>query len=131
MSISKILGYTAEHTYEQAVDDINRVFTMGCRTITYDNGAEHSMWYRTEAKLDTLIYFAHPYHSWERGRNENSNGLIRDFLPKGTDFKTMSDDDILMVESLLNNRPRKRLGWLTPSEYYDQCANKTSVALEG
>ena len=56
-------------------------------SITYDNGSEFTMWQQTEKQLHTTIYFANPYHSWERGRNENANGLIRDFFPKETDFK--------------------------------------------
>lgn len=131
VAIGKVLGFNAELISVQAQSDIRRIFTKGCHTITYDNGAEHSYWYNTEAKLSTLIYFAHPYHSWERGRNENINGLIRDFLPKGTDFKTISDNDILTIESLLNNRPRKRLSWLTPNEYYDLYVHKVNVALGG
>lgn len=63
----------------------------------------------------------------ERGRNENANGLIRDFLPKGTDFKRLAQKDILDIESKINNRPRKRFQWLTPLEY----AKSLNVALEG
>lgn len=69
-------------------------------------------------------YFAHPYCSGERGTNENTNGLIRWYFPKGTDFATISDDDIQRVENALNNRPRKRLGWMTPIEVFN-----SSVAL--
>lgn len=107
------------------------MFPAGCHTITYDNGVEFSHWARTERNLDAKIYFAHAYHSWERGRNENANGLIRDFLPKGTDFKSLTINDILTIESLLNNRPRKRLNWLTPVEYYAVCTQNATVALEG
>lgn len=131
VSIGLVLGYNAELISKQTNLDVARVFTVGCHTITYDNGVEFSHWARTEKKLDTNVYFAHAYHSWERGRNEHTNGLIRDFLPKGTDFKTISDNDILTIESLLNNRPRKRLGWLTPAEYYALHVKKANVALEG
>ena len=102
---------------KQTILDTKRVFGKSA-SITYDNGSEFTMWRQTEKQLDTIIYFANPYHSWERGRNENANGLIRDFLPKGTDFKKITKADILEVESLINNRPRKRLHWLTPMEYY-------------
>lgn len=97
------------------------------KTITYDNGVEFAGWRQTEQELNTKIYFANPYHSWERGRNENANGLIRDFFPKGTDFKKLTNRDILKVESMLNNRPRKRFQWLTPLEY----AASLGVAVEG
>lgn len=126
VAISRMIGFTAEQISSQTLIDIKRVFANKIHSTTYDNGSEFTMWYRTEKELATKVYFAFPYHSWERGRNENTNGLIRDFLPKGTDFKTISDNDILMIESLLNNRPRKRLGWLTPYEYHS-----AHVALEG
>jgi IS30 family transposase len=60
------------------------------------------------------VYYAHPYHSWERGTNENTNGLIREYFPKKTDFTLVSDEEIAKVEYILNTRPRKRLGWSTP-----------------
>lgn len=126
VSISLVLEYNAELISQQTQLDLERIFQGKHHTITYDNGVEFSYWRKTEKKLDAIIYFAHPYHSWERGRNENTNGLIRDFLPKGTDFKTITDNDILIIESLLNNRPRKRLGWLTPSEYCAQHIPKSS-----
>jgi IS30 family transposase len=72
------------------------------------------------------IYFAHAYSSWERGSNENSNGLFRRYFPKGTDFATITDDEICNVERLINTRPRKRLGGLTSSEVFYQ---NTGVAL--
>ena len=101
--------------------DIRRVFG-NATNITYDNGSEFTLWQQKEKQLHTIIYFANPYHSWERGRNENTNSLIRDFFPKGTDFKKVTKADILEIESLINNRPRKRLQWLTPLEYYkSQC----------
>ena len=122
VAISRIIGFDAEKISRQTISDTKRIFTGKVYSTTYDNGPEFTLWHKTEKQLKATIYFAHPYHSWERGRNENTNGLIRDFLPKGTDFKTISDNDILMIESLLNNRPRKRLNWLTPNEYYAKYA---------
>ena len=99
--------------------DIERVFgKSNVATITYDNGVEFSSWRATEKTLDVDIYFADPYKSGQRGRNENFNGLIRDFYPKGTDFKKLTAQCILDLENLLNNRPRKRLGGLTPLEVF-------------
>ena len=66
------------------------------------------------------VYFAHPYRSCERGTNENTNGLLREFIPKGTDFNTVSDQDLDCYVSLINNRPRKRLGFMTPYEVLQQ-----------
>lgn len=97
------------------------------KSITYDNSIEFSLWRVTEKELMANIYFANPYHSWERGRNENTNGLIRDFLPKGTDFKKLTKRDIVEITNLINNRPRKRLKWKTPLEVY----KSQGVALEG
>ena len=66
-----------------------------------------------------LCYFCKPYHSWERGANENTNGLIRQYIPKGTDFSGITDEFVSWVENKLNNRPRKRLGYLTPNEKFN------------
>lgn len=84
------------------------------RTITFDNGPENSDWQTLEGRTKLKAYFAHPYHSWERGSNENANGLLREYFPKGTDFATISDVELAAVEYRLNSRPRKRLGWLSP-----------------
>ena len=88
-------------------------------TYTYDNGSElgqeDSM---LERKIGMAVYRAYPYHSWERGSNENWNGLIRDFFPKGTDFATITDKEVRRVERNLNHRPRKRLNYLTPHEVF-------------
>jgi len=64
------------------------------------------------------VYFAHPYSSWERGTNENTNGLIRRFFPKGTDFKKITEKQLKVVQNKLNNRPRKVLGYKTPNEVF-------------
>lgn len=117
LSASLVRRYNGQNISKQTTVDIRRVFG-NAASITYDNGSEFTLWQQTEKQLGTIIYFANPYHSWERGRNENANGLIRDFLPKGTDFKSITKSDILEIESLINNRPRKRLQWLTPLEYY-------------
>lgn len=117
LSASLVRRYNGQNISKQTAVDVRRVFG-NVTSITYDNGSEFTLWQQTEKQLNTIIYFANPYHSWERGRNENVNGLIRDFLPKGTDFKSITKSDILEIESLINNRPRKRLQWLTPLEYY-------------
>ena len=95
-------------------------------TVTSDNGNENAMFDSVMTELGIMWYFAHPYHSWERGTNENTNGLIRWYFPKGTDFATISDEAIKAVETALNNRPRKRLGWKTPLEAFNE-----SVAFKG
>ena len=126
LSASLVRNFDADKIAKQTTKDIENIFGK-VRTITYDNGVEFSLWKETEKNLGITIYFANPYHSWERGRNENTNGLIRDFFPKGTDFKRLTQKDILRVTDLINNRPRKRFQWLTPLEVYES----QSVALEG
>ncbi|GEM_PF-2335041 len=71
-------------------------------------------------------YFAHPYHSWERGLNENTNGLIRQYIPKGKDFADLSDADIITIQEKLNSRPRKSLGFATPNEVFEKLQKKAS-----
>jgi len=87
-------------------------------TITFDNGPENRDWLPIEKATGAQCFFAHPYHSWERGTNENTNGLIRDYFPKGTDFRTITDEEIAYVERELNERPRKRLGWQSPLQVW-------------
>lgn len=88
------------------------------RSITYDNGTEFSESEIIERKTKATVYFANPYHSWERGTNENTNGLIRQFFPKRSSFATVTKEDVEKVEKLLNRRPRKRLDYLTPYEAF-------------
>jgi len=85
-------------------------------TTTFDNGREFACHLRLAATFGVKVYFAHPYSSWERGLNENTNGLIRQFFPKKTDFSTITDAEVERVQNLLNHRPRKTLGYLTPHE---------------
>ena len=95
-------------------------------TITVDNGKEFCDHELIAAALQARIYFAHPYASWERGLNENTNGLVRQYFPKKYDFSRISDQDLQQVEDRLNNRPRKTLGYRTPNEVFFK---KQSVAL--
>ena len=88
------------------------------QTLTLDNGSENSNWRGIETRTGLRTFFAHPYHSWERGTNENTNGLVRDYFPKKTDFTLVPDADIAAVEYALNTRPRKRLKWKTPLEIW-------------
>ena len=87
-------------------------------TITSDNGKEFAEHKAIAKSLGVDYYFAHPYHSWERGANENMNGLIRQYLPKGTSFDGLDDNEIKRIRDKLNHRPRKKLGYLTPIEYF-------------
>ena len=87
-------------------------------TVTSDNGKEFAEHKAIAKSLAVDYYFAHPYHSWKRGANENMNGLIRQYLPKGTPFDGLDDNEIKRIRDKLNNRPRKKLGFLTPIEYF-------------
>jgi len=87
-------------------------------TITVDNGKEFVLHEEITAALQAPIYFSHPYAAWERGLNENTNGLVRQYFPKKFDFTAISNRDIQRVEQLLNNRPRKSLGYRTPNEVF-------------
>jgi IS30 family transposase len=90
------------------------------QTITADNGKEFANHKEISKDLDIDFYFANPYHSWERGANENLNGLIRQYIPKKTDFALLTDEFIQEIQDKLNNRPRKRYGYLSPQEMFNQ-----------
>ena len=85
-------------------------------TITYDNGKEFSDHEKISELLNARCYFATPYHSWERGLNEHTNGLIRQYLPKSTDLSKVSKSKVQFIEDSLNDRPRKVLNFMTPKE---------------
>lgn len=87
-------------------------------TMTLDNGKEFALHEALAARTGLAIYFAHPYHSWERGTNENTNGLIRRLLPKGASFAGLDATEIARIETYLNDRPRACLGWRTPREVF-------------
>jgi IS30 family transposase len=120
--ISKIKDKTMEETSNTV---INRLKNINCKTLTLDNGTENFGYEKIQEELQISCYFAHPYASGERGTNENTNGLIRWYFPKKTDFANISQEAIQAVEWALNNRPRKRLGWKTPLEAFNE-----SVALQ-
>jgi len=88
------------------------------KTITSDNGTEFHQYKIIEKQCNTRFYFATPYHSWERGANENVNGLIRQYLPKGTSMENLTQQQCNAIANKLNTRPRKRLGYKTPEECY-------------
>ena len=96
------------------------------RTMTFDNGKE----FAEHEALAMQVYFAHPYCAWERGTNENTNGLVRQYAPKGTNLKALSHRSVAAIESSLNDRPRKRLDYLTPREVLQKHAARRGVAFE-
>ena len=88
------------------------------KTITFDNGTEFHDYKLIEQAYPVRCYFATPYHSWERGSNENMNGLIRQYLPKGQCMRNITQADCDWIANRLNNRPRKRYGFKTPNELF-------------
>ena len=88
------------------------------KSISLDNGSEFSEFKALEAELHTLVYFAEPHKPWQRGTNENTNGLLCFFFPKGCDFHAVSQEFVDSVVDLINSRPRKCLGWRSPAEVF-------------
>ena len=113
--MEKVDHKTAELTKEVLCKLLNY---LEVKTITSDNGKEFA-WHEEIAKfLEAEFYFSHPYSSWERGVNENTNGLIRQYFPKPMKFATITARDTKLAEDKLNNRPRKTLVYQTPNEVY-------------
>lgn len=124
LALSLVLSFDSFKIHQQTLLDITRVFGDVVYSITYDNGSKFAAWQLTEEVLATAsldqtkpkIYFADPYCSNQRGRNENTNGLVRNYFPKGTDFKIITNEEDQRVEDILNNRSRKRYNWRSPFE---------------
>lgn len=121
VKISKIINGTGIETAKVVTNRLENIPESMRKSLTVDNGGENAGHQEITNHLGLAVYFAHPYHSWERGTNENTNGLIRYYFPKGTDFATISDERIREVEEKLNTRPRKRLGYKTPQEVFNNC----------
>jgi IS30 family transposase len=97
------------------------------KTLTFDNGKEFAEHSRIDATLQSTTYFADPFASWQRGSNENFNGLLRQYIPKKRPLSTVTDQELRMIEDRLNNRPRKRLGFKTPHEVFMQSLNRVAL----
>ena len=117
--MGKLCSRTVEETNQRAIT-LLQTAPRRTRTITLDNGTEFHGYKAIEAATGAAIYFATPHHSWERGTNENTNGLIRQYLPKRTSMARVSQAQCDMIAEQLNNRPRKRLGYRTPKECYER-----------
>ena len=108
-----------------AIVEMLKPYKNNVLTITVDNGKEFAMHKKIAKHLETDVYFAHPYSSWERGLNEQVNGLIRQYFPKKSSFTNISKNDTIFVEDRLNNRPRKKLKFEKPKNIF----SNSSVAL--
>ena len=102
--------------FSKKLNQLNSIFK---KSMTYDNGIEMTRHEKITQNTGMKIFFAHPYSSWERGTNENTNGLIRRYLPKGTDFNQIDEKLLMKIQEKLNNRPRKIIGYKTPQEIMD------------
>ena len=119
---------TAAETEKKMIEALSALAKKGqVKTITSDNGIQFANHQAISLALGADFYFAKPYHSWERGTNENTNGLIRQYIPKSSDFNLLSEDDIRQIEDKLNKRPRKRLNFISP---YEAVKTKTKIDLK-
>ena len=109
----------AEEVAKEFSKILNKLNPIYKKSMTYDNGIEMARHEKITKKTGMKIYFAHPYSSWERGTNENTNGLIRRYLPKGTNFNEIDLKQLQIIQQKLNNRPRKIIGYKTPKEMMD------------
>lgn len=125
VKLRKLARKSAQCMHEALCDSLLPIKKELRKTITYDNGKENVKHVETNKVLGTDSYFCAPYHSWEKGSVENTIGLVRQYLPKRTDFATIPESQIKMIEARLNSRPRKRLGFLTPEEAF---ANAVALA---
>jgi transposase, IS30 family len=109
-------GYAADHVADAIIERMRACPAWFARTLTWDNGREMARHQRITADTKIAVYFADPYSPWQRGSNENINGLLREYLPKGTDLNAWTPAQIQAIEDELNDRPRKRFGYHTPRE---------------
>jgi IS30 family transposase len=116
--IIKIQSKDANHVHEKLKQRLKELNEEHRRSITFDNGTEFARCHRLEKHLGMRLYFADPGCPHQRGTNENTNGLIRQYFPKGTDFRDVSHHEVRQVENLLNGRPRACLGFRTPAEVF-------------
>lgn len=117
--ITKLNNQTKLETTRAVIKKLGTIPKRFRHTLTLDNGKENWGHKDLETNLGINVYFANPYHSWERGTNENTNGLIRHYLPKGTDFATVHVNTLRAIERKLNHRPRKRLKYRTPHQIFN------------
>ena len=124
--IAKVENKTADLVGAAIVDRL-KPFGEKVKTLTFDNGKEFCGHGKIDEALGSTSYFARPFASWERGSNENFNGLLRQYVPKKRSMESITDEEIKMIENRLNNRPRKRLGFRTPAEVFHQSLRRVAL----
>lgn len=111
----------------RAIEDKLKPFGSRAKTLTVDNGKEFADHQAIDHTLEIQTYFADPYCSWQRGSNENFNGLLRQYIPKKRRMETVTDEELTMIQNRLNHRPRKRLGFKTPHEVFYASLNRVAL----
>ena len=109
-------GHDAEHVQQAVIDKMQHLPRLLRNSLTRDQGSELALHKRISATLDMQVYFCDPHSPWQRGTNENTNGLLRQYFPKGADLSAYPEDHLDAVAEELNDRPRKTLGYRKPSE---------------
>jgi len=125
-----LLAHVPRKTSEAVKDAIVRLLLPikdRVKTLTFDNGLEFARHGEIDQALESTSYFADPYASWQRGSNENTNGLVRQYLPKSRSFDTVTDEELAMIMDRLNHRPRKRLNWKTPHQVFMQSFSRVAL----
>lgn len=115
--LRKVPNKTSKNVSSAIINSLHPI-SEKVQTITFDNGREFSDHAEIDTALQSTTYFADPFSSWQRGSNENLNGLVRQYIPKARPLSTVSDKELAMIQDRLNNRPRKRLGFKTPKEVF-------------
>ena len=126
LSLIRKVEHKTASAVGQAIIELLEPLSEKVHTITADNGKEFANHEEISKGLNADFFFAHPYSSWERGTNENTNGLIRQYFSKNRNFSTITDEEVNLVMDKLNNRPRKSLGFKTPNQIF---FNHNRVAL--
>jgi len=121
-------GRDADAVADAVIERMTALPPWFTKTLTWDNGSEMARHARIADEAGISVYFADPYSPWQRGTNENTNGLLREYLPKGTDLSPYGPEQLQAIQDELNDRPRKRLGYLTPREVFDKLLAEDRVA---
>lgn len=124
--LAKVSNKTAALVSAAIVSELQPIASK-VKTLTYDNGKEFAWHEEIDEMLGSTGYFARPFASWERGSNENLNGLVRQYVPKNRAMSTVTEEEIRMIQNRLNNRPRKRLGFKTPAEVFHKSLNRVAL----